>query len=86
MEYDDRLIEDAVLALLAPYSAEKGDAWKGFDFEIMNRLHEQGFISDPVNRNKSIWLTEEGLERGRQLADQLFGLRTKAEQMPDSHT
>ncbi|WP_323601550.1 DUF6429 family protein [Pseudomonas putida] len=86
MEYDDRLIEDAVLALLAPYSAEKGDAWKGFDFEIMNRLYEHGFISDPVNRNKSIWLTAEGLERGRQLADQLFGLGAQAGQVPDSNT
>ncbi|WP_416194375.1 DUF6429 family protein [Pseudomonas putida] len=25
----------------------------------MNRLHHQCFISNPVNRNKSIWLTEE---------------------------
>ena len=85
MEYDDRLIEDAVLALLAAYSSDKGNAWKGFDFEIMNRLHEQGFISDPVNKNKSIWLTEEGLERGRQLADRLFGLKTQAGQVPDSN-
>lgn len=86
MEYDEKLIEDAVLALLAAYSSDKGNAWKGFDFEIMNRLHEQGFISDPVNRNKSIWLTAEGLERGRQLADQLFGLKTQAGQVPDSNT
>jgi hypothetical protein len=76
MEYDDKLIEDAVLALLAAYSSDKGNAWKGFDFEIMNRLHEHGFISDPVNRKKSIWLTNEGLERGRQIADRLFGIRT----------
>ncbi|MGZ0899019.1 DUF6429 family protein [Pseudomonas putida] len=39
--------------------SDKGNAWKGFDFEIMNRLHEQGFISVPVNRKKSIWLTTE---------------------------
>lgn len=86
MEYDEKLIEDAVLALLAAYSSDKGNAWKGFDFEIMNRLHEQGFISDPVNRNKSIWLTAEGLERDRQLADQLFGLKSQAGQVPDSNT
>ncbi|TBN43372.1 DUF6429 family protein [Pseudomonas sp. BGI-2] len=48
MEYDDKLIEDAVLALLATFSSDKGNAWKGFDFETMNRLHEHGFIvSDP---------------------------------------
>jgi hypothetical protein len=76
MDYDDKLIEEAVLALLAAFSSDTGNAWKGFDFEVMNRLHEQGLISDPVNRNKSIWLTIEGLERGRQLADKLFGKET----------
>ena len=72
MEYDDKLVEEAVLALLATYSFDNGNAWKGFDFETMNQLHEQGFISNPVNKNKSIWLTAEGLERGRQIADRLF--------------
>lgn len=73
MEYDDKLMEDAVLALLAALSSDKGNAWKSFDFEIMNRLHEQGFISNPVNKNKSVWLTEEGMERGRKIAQRLFG-------------
>lgn len=65
MEYDDKLIEDAVPALLATFSSDSGSAWKRFDFETMNRLHEHDFISDPVNKNKSIWLKEEWLERGR---------------------
>ncbi|CAH0228942.1 hypothetical protein DMX03_17875 [Pseudomonas koreensis] len=75
MEYDMKLIDDAVLALLAAYSSDDGNAWKGYDFEIMNRLHEQGLISNPVNRNKSIWLTEEGLERGREIAERMFGAK-----------
>ncbi len=79
MEYDDKLIEDAVLALLAAFSFDNGNAWKGFDFETMNRLHEHGFISNPVNKNKSIWLTAEGLERGRQIADRLFWVGTRVE-------
>ncbi|MFJ3482184.1 DUF6429 family protein [Pseudomonas sp. NPDC090202] len=72
MEYDDTLIEEAVLALLTAFSSDNGMTWKGFDFEVMNRLHQQGFIDNPVNRNKSVWLTEEGLERGRQLAERMF--------------
>lgn len=72
MEYDMKLIDDAVLALLAAYSSDSGNAWKGYDFEIMNRLHERGLISNPVNRNKSIWLTEEGLERRREIAGRMF--------------
>ena len=77
MEYDDKLIEDAVLALLAAFSFDNRNAWKGFDFETMNRLHEQGIIRNPVNKNKSIWLTAEGLERGLQIANRLFGVRTQ---------
>ncbi|VVP24325.1 IS66 family transposase ISPpu13 [Pseudomonas fluorescens] len=86
MEYDDKLIEEAVLALLATFSFDDGNTWKGYDFEAMNRLHEQGFISNPVNKNKSIWLTTEGLERGRQIADRLFGVRAQAGQLSDSET
>lgn len=86
MEYDDKLIEDAVLALLAAFSSDKGNTWKGFDFEVMNRLHEHGFISDPVNRNKSVWLTEEGLERGRKIADRLFGTSAQAGHEPNPDT
>jgi hypothetical protein len=29
MEYDDKLMEDAVLALLAALSSDDGNAWKG---------------------------------------------------------
>ena len=86
MEYDDKLIEEAVLALLTTFSSDNGNAWKGLDFETMNRLHEQGFISNPVNKNKSIWLKAEGLERGLQISDRLFGVRTQAEQVADSDT
>ncbi|WP_374063362.1 DUF6429 family protein [Pseudomonas cichorii] len=28
-----------------------------YDEKLMSRLHDHGFISNPVNRNKSIWLT-----------------------------
>lgn len=83
MEYDEKLMEDAVLALLAALSSDKGNAWKGFDFEIMNRLHAQGFITNPVNKSKSVWLTEEGMERGRKIAERLFGGGTQVERAPD---
>ncbi|WP_231991024.1 DUF6429 family protein [Pseudomonas sp. B10] len=81
-----KLIDDAVLALLAAYSSDAGNAWKGYDFEIMNRLHEQGLISNPVNRNKSIWLTEEGLERGREIAGRMFGVKKSGGQTSGSET
>lgn len=72
MTYDESKIDDAVLALLALFSFEGGRAWKGFDFGVMDRLHAQNWIADPVGKTKSVWLTPEGLERGRKLADALF--------------
>jgi len=86
MKYDENLIEEAVLALLVTFSADNGNTWKGYDFEITNRLHEHGFVRDPVNKSKSIWLTPEGMERGRQIADRLFGVRTQAEHVSNSDT
>lgn len=86
MKYDESLIEEAVLALLVTFSADNGNTWKGYDFEITNRLQEHGFIRDPVNKSKSIWLTPEGMERGRQIADRLFGVRTQAEHASSSDT
>jgi hypothetical protein len=73
MELDTEKIDDAVLALLL-LGRHNGDrAWKGFDWEAMNRLHERGFISDPRGKAKSVILTDEGLARSRQLLEQLFG-------------
>ena len=63
-----------MLALLATFSSDRGNAWKGFDFSVMDRLHEHGFITNPVGRAKSIWLMPEGQERGRQVADRLSGV------------
>ena len=38
----------------------------------MNRLHEKGFIGDPVNKAKSVWLTCEGIARSDQLFREMF--------------
>lgn len=73
MGYDQTRIDDAVLALLAALSFNDGQAWKGFDFDVMDRLHAQGLIDDPKGRAKSVWLTPQGLERGREMAERLFG-------------
>lgn len=73
MSYDRARIEETVLALLAAFSFDNGRAWKGFDFDVMNRLHAQGFIDDPKSNANSVWLTPQGLERGRQSAKRLFG-------------
>jgi hypothetical protein len=72
MELDTDKIDDAVLALLL-LGESGGRAWKGFDWSAMDRLHEKGFISNPKTKALSIVLTEEGLARGKQLLEELFG-------------
>jgi hypothetical protein len=45
---------------------------KSFDWDAMNRLHEKGFISNPVGKAKSVALTEEGLAEAERLFNALF--------------
>ncbi len=75
MNYDENKIDDVVLALMYLTLHDEARAWKGFDFESLNRLHEKGFIRDPKNKTKSVVLTEEGLAKSRALFEQYFGRR-----------
>ena len=72
MTYDQDRIEEAVLALLVAFSFDESRAWKGFDFEIMDRLHARGLIDNPKGKAKSVGLTPAGLEAGRRSAERLF--------------
>jgi hypothetical protein len=66
-------IDDAVLALLHLGLHEDSRAWKTFDWDAMARLHEKGFIADPVGKAKAVNLTEEGLRESERLLQALFG-------------
>jgi hypothetical protein len=62
MDYDEEKLDEGVLALLYLTSfTEHGvtRAWKGHDWDVLNRLCEKGLISDPQNKNKSVVLSEE---------------------------
>ena len=72
MKIDEDKIDEAVLALLYLTLHDERRAWKGMDFEVMNRLHEKGYINDPVNKTKSVWLTEKGLVKSEVLFEKLF--------------
>ena len=66
MKYDTEKIDDATLALLflVTWQEKYGiRAWKSFEWDTMNRLHERGWISDPKSKAKSIVMTEEGHRR-----------------------
>ncbi len=60
-------IDDCVLALLALGLHDHNRVWKGFDWGAMRRLYAKGLIGNPVGRNKSVMLTDEGLQRSQVL-------------------
>jgi len=74
-DIDTDRIDEAVLALLYLGLHDEHRAWKGFDWDAMDRLHEKGFISNPASKAKSIVFTEEGLKRAEALFEALFGKR-----------
>src|SRR4051812_28959764 len=67
MALDTDKIDDAVLALLYLTLHDHWRAWKGFDWDALDRLYEKGLIDDPVNKAKSVVFTEEGLRRAEEL-------------------
>ncbi|HEY6456292.1 MAG TPA: DUF6429 family protein [Steroidobacteraceae bacterium] len=73
MELDVDKIDRAVLALLALGRHEGYRAWKSFDWESMGRLHEKGYITDPVGKSKSVIFTEDGARESQRLLYALFG-------------
>ncbi len=74
MKLDTERIDRAVLALLYLGLHDGERTWKGFDWDAMNRLHEKGYISDPVGKAKSVVFTEEGLAESERLLEELFGV------------
>ncbi len=73
MDLDTNKIDDAVLALLYLGLHDGARAWKGFDWDAMDRLHERGYITEPRGKAKSVVFTQVGLERARSLLEKLFG-------------
>lgn len=72
MDLDHDKIDDTVLALLQLTLHEGCRAWKGHDWDVLDRLHGKGLIHNPVGKAKSVVLTDDGLLRSRQLFEKLF--------------
>jgi hypothetical protein len=77
MEYDKNEVDKMVLALLwltsFEESAHEARAWKSQDWDVLDRLHEKGYISDPKTKAKSVVMTAEGAKRSRELFERYFG-------------
>jgi hypothetical protein len=65
-------IDEAVLALLQLTPHERYCAWKGFDWDALDRLYKRGLIDNPKGKAKTISMTEEGLVASESAFKRLF--------------
>jgi len=72
-DYDRDKVDEMVLALMYLTLHDNYRAWKGFDWDALNRLFEKGMIYNPVGKAKSVMLTDEGLARSEALFEQHLG-------------
>ena len=75
MEIDKKKVDEFTLALLYLTTFKDGDvlrAWKGHDWDVLNRLHESGYIADPVSKAKSVTLTDDGAKQSKRLFEKHF--------------
>lgn len=87
MEYDENKIDEFTLALLYLVTHERHEgfgarAWKGFDWDTLNRLHEKGYISNPIGKAKSVGMSEEGFLKAKNLFEQHFTKKATVMPMP----
>lgn len=75
MEINEQKVDEITLALLylTTFKDKHGlRAWKSHDWDVLNRLHDSGYIHDPVSKAKSVMLTDEGAERSKRLFERHF--------------
>ena len=72
-DYDHEKVDEMVLALMYLTLHDYYRAWKGFDWDTLDRLYEKGWIDNPRSKAKSVVLTEEGLAKSTSLFQQYFG-------------
>ena len=68
----DKLAEVA-LAILSLTLHDGGRVWKGLDWDLMDLLHEKGWIVDPRSKAKSVVLTEDGERLANEFLHRHFG-------------
>jgi hypothetical protein len=81
-DYDREKVDEIVLALMYLTLHDSYRAWKGFDWEVLDRLYEKGWIENPQSKAKSVLLTEEGLAKSVSLFQHYFGVSNKKQDEP----
>ena len=74
MDIDDGKLDQVVLALFQLNLADRSGmrAWKSLPWIVMDSLHQQGYISDPATKRKSVYLSEEGARLSKEFFEKFF--------------
>jgi hypothetical protein len=70
MEYNKEKVDELTLALLylTSFTSDAGTrAWKGLEWDTLERLFQKGHISNPKSKSKSVIITEQGGKLSREL-------------------
>jgi hypothetical protein len=74
---DQQKLAEAALAILSLTASSEGmgivRAWKGMDWDLLAVLHQNGWIGDPVGKQKSVVFTDEGKELAIGFLEKHFG-------------
>lgn len=71
-EFDDDLLAEAALALMALTRHDGDRVWKQYPWDMTDRLFELGYISDPKSKAKSVRLTPEGQAHAERILRERF--------------
>lgn len=76
-DIDQEKLAESALAILTLGSWSEGHsetrAWKGMDWDLLDLLHQKGWIGDPVGKQKSVVLTEQGIAAAESYLEKHFG-------------
>jgi hypothetical protein len=72
---NEQIISELTLLLIALTSWQENvrsanitQAWKGYDFRILDKLNEKGYIAGS-KKSKLVLLTDEGLKKSKELIE-----------------
>lgn len=73
MDIDTDKLDAAALAILSLTLHDGSRVWKAIDWDITDRLFENGLIEYPASKTKSLVLTRQGLELTKRTLEEQFG-------------
>jgi len=71
-DLDTDKLAEAALALLSLTLHDHGRVWKGLDWDVLDLLHEKGWLVEAQTKAKSVVLTEEGERLAREFLRKHF--------------